>query len=79
MMLTPGQPDMYSGIGAVNYHTGETVVAIANAARATWARWYPERSPPDFNSRSAFTVTLPSAVGIAGRQAVHDKAGQQRQ
>ncbi len=26
MMPTPGQPDKYYGIGAVNYHTGETVV-----------------------------------------------------
>lgn len=26
MIPTPGQPDKYYGIGAVNYHTGETVV-----------------------------------------------------
>jgi hypothetical protein len=26
MIPTPGQPDKYSGIGAVNYYTGETVV-----------------------------------------------------
>lgn len=26
MINTPGQPDKYYGIGAVNYHTGETVV-----------------------------------------------------
>ena len=25
MIPTPGQPDTYYGIGAVNYHTGETV------------------------------------------------------
>lgn len=26
MIPTPGQPDKYYGIGAVNYHPGETVV-----------------------------------------------------
>jgi putative transposase len=26
MIPTPGQPDTYYGIGAVNYHMGETVV-----------------------------------------------------
>jgi transposase len=26
MIPTPGQPDKYYGIGAVNYHTGETIV-----------------------------------------------------
>ena len=26
MIPTPGQPDKYYGIGAVNYHTGEMVV-----------------------------------------------------
>jgi putative transposase len=25
---TPAQPDTYDGIGAVNYHTGETVVQV---------------------------------------------------
>jgi putative transposase len=28
MIPTPGQPDKYYGIGAVNYHTGESVVQL---------------------------------------------------
>ena len=33
MIPTPGQPDKYYGIGAVNYHTGETVVHFARHKR----------------------------------------------
>jgi putative transposase len=33
MILTPGQPDKYYGIGAVNYHTGETVVLFRRRKR----------------------------------------------
>lgn len=33
MMPTPGQPDKYYGIGAVNYHTGETVVQFQRHKR----------------------------------------------
>jgi putative transposase len=28
MIPTPGQPKVHYGLGAVNYHTGETVVII---------------------------------------------------
>lgn len=33
MINTPGQPDKYYGIGAVNYHTGETVVQFQRHKR----------------------------------------------
>ena len=33
MIPTPGQPDKYDGIGAVNYHTGETVVQFQRRKR----------------------------------------------
>src|SRR6266571_6301698 len=33
MIPTPGQPDKYYGIGAVNYHTGETVVQFRRRKR----------------------------------------------
>lgn len=33
MIPTPGQPDTYYGIGAVNYHTGETVVQFQRHKR----------------------------------------------
>lgn len=33
MIPTPGQPDKYYGIGAVNYHTGETVVQFHRCKR----------------------------------------------
>jgi putative transposase len=33
MIPTPGQPDRYYGIGAVNYHTGETVVHFEHRKR----------------------------------------------
>jgi transposase len=33
MIPTPGQPDKYYGIGAVNYHTGETVVLFQRHKR----------------------------------------------
>lgn len=33
MIPTPGQPDKYYGIGAVNYHTGETVVQFHRRKR----------------------------------------------
>ena len=33
MIPTPGQPDKYYGIGAVNYHTGETVVHFERRKR----------------------------------------------
>lgn len=33
MIPTPGQPDKYDGIGAVNYHTGETVVQFQRHKR----------------------------------------------
>jgi putative transposase len=33
MIPTPGQPDKYYGIGAVNYHTGETVVLFRQRKR----------------------------------------------
>ncbi len=33
MIPTPGQPDKYYGIGAVNYHTGETVIAFHRRKR----------------------------------------------
>lgn len=33
MIPTPGQPDKYYGIGAVNYHTGETVVLFPQHKR----------------------------------------------
>ncbi|GHO49830.1 hypothetical protein KSX_79930 [Ktedonospora formicarum] len=33
MIPTPGQPDKYYGIGAVNYHTGETVVLFRRHKR----------------------------------------------
>lgn len=33
MIPTPGQPDKYYGIGAVNYHTGETVVQFQRHKR----------------------------------------------
>jgi putative transposase len=33
MIPTPGQPDKYNGIGAVNYHTGETVVRFEHHKR----------------------------------------------
>lgn len=33
MIPTPGQPDKYYGIGAVNYHTGETVVQLQRHKR----------------------------------------------
>ena len=33
MIPTPGQPDKYYGIGAVNYHTGETVVLFRRRKR----------------------------------------------
>lgn len=33
MIPTPGQPDKYYGIGAVNYHTGETVVQFQRRKR----------------------------------------------
>jgi hypothetical protein len=33
MIPTPGQPDTYYGIGAVNYHTGENVVLFERRKR----------------------------------------------
>ena len=33
MIPTPGQPKEYYGLGAVNYHTGETVVLIRKRKR----------------------------------------------
>jgi putative transposase len=33
MIPTPGQPDKYYGIGAVNYHTGECVVQFSRRKR----------------------------------------------
>jgi len=33
MIPTPGQPDTYYGIGAVTYHTGETVVRLERHKR----------------------------------------------
>jgi transposase len=33
MIPTPGQPDKYYGIGAVNYHTGESVVQFHRGIR----------------------------------------------
>lgn len=33
MIETPGQPKRHYGIGAVNYHTGETVVLIRRRKR----------------------------------------------
>lgn len=33
MIATPGQPNTHYGIGAVNYHTGETVVAVRRHKR----------------------------------------------
>ena len=33
MIPTPRQPDKYYGIGAVNYHTGETVVLFRRRKR----------------------------------------------
>ncbi len=33
MIPTPGQPDKYYGIGALNYHTGETVVQFQRHKR----------------------------------------------
>ena len=33
MIPTPGQPEKYYGIGAVNYHTGETVVQFHRRKR----------------------------------------------
>lgn len=33
MIPTPGQPDKYYGIGAVNYHTGENVVLFQRRKR----------------------------------------------
>jgi putative transposase len=33
MIPTPGQPDKYYGIGAVNYHTGESVVLFQRRKR----------------------------------------------
>lgn len=33
MIPTPGQPDKYYGIGAVNYHTGESVVLFQRHKR----------------------------------------------
>lgn len=33
MIPTPGQPDKYYGIGAVNYHTGENVVQFQRRKR----------------------------------------------
>ena len=33
MIPTPGQPDKYYGIGAVNYHTGESVVLFHRRKR----------------------------------------------
>jgi transposase len=33
MIPTPGQPDKYYGIGAVNYHTGESVVQFQRRKR----------------------------------------------
>jgi transposase len=33
MIPTPGQPDKYYGIGAVNYHTGESVVLFERRKR----------------------------------------------
>ena len=33
MIPTPGQPDKYYGIGAINYHTGETVVQFQRHKR----------------------------------------------
>jgi transposase len=33
MIPTPGQPDTYYGIGAVNYHTGESVVLFRRRKR----------------------------------------------
>lgn len=33
MIPTPGQPDKYSGIGAVNYHTGESLVQFQRRKR----------------------------------------------
>jgi transposase len=35
MLPTPGQPSRYYGIGAVNYHTGETVVQFQRRKRRT--------------------------------------------
>ena len=33
MIPTPGQPNTHYGIGAVNYHTGETVVIVRRHKR----------------------------------------------
>ena len=33
MIATPGQPKTHYGIGAVNYHTGETVVIVRRHKR----------------------------------------------
>ena len=33
MLPAPGQPTRYSGIGAVDYHTGETVVLLERRKR----------------------------------------------
>jgi putative transposase len=39
MIETPGQPKKHYGIGAVNYHTGETVVLIRRRKRPTYSPW----------------------------------------
>jgi hypothetical protein len=51
MMPTPGQPTKHSGIGAVNYHTGETVVLFRRHQRrkeiAAWLQALLENHPEE--------------------------------
>ena len=42
MIPTPGQPEKYYGIGAVNYHTGETVVQFHRRKRRREVAKLPE-------------------------------------
>ena len=44
MIPTPGQPKKHYGLGAVNYHTGETVVLFKRRRRA--AHDAPPATPP---------------------------------
>jgi hypothetical protein len=51
MLPTPGQPTKHSGIGAVNYHTGETMVLFRRHKRrqeiAEWLQALLEKHPEE--------------------------------
>jgi hypothetical protein len=63
MIPTPGQPKRHYGLGAVNYHTGETVVIIRRRKRrievAELLQLLVDKLPPE-PSTSLGTTPVPT-------------------